>query len=100
MLNFLFWVQKIDAYCPQGHHSSKTNKNIKRKVFDRNFSKSQESRPQPFEYFKNFETSNKSQKNYKNNKCDRRSCHNCIPYRLRLLGSILATRVNTPNFST
>ena len=47
----------MDIYYPQSHQSSfKPDKCIKEKVFDRNFSKSQEYRPQPPQRFKNIKT--------------------------------------------
>ena len=97
--NLLFSVQEIDTYCPWGHQSSpKADKCTKKKVFNRNFFRSQKSRPQPPQYYENTKTLDMPQKNHRNIKNDKRGHGDCGPCGPRLSGFILATGVNINNF--
>ena len=90
----------MDACYSQGHQSSlKGKKRTKEKVFNQNFSMSQERKPQFFLCFKNNETFDRLLNNHKNNRHNKRCPHDSDSCSLRLQGFTLAIRVNMTNFS-
>ena len=90
----------MDAYCLWCHQSSaKADKCIKEKVFNQNFSKSQDSRFQPPQGSENIKTSDRSHKDHRNNKYNRNGYCNYGFCGLKSASFTLATRVNTTNTS-
>ena len=90
----------MDACCLWCHQSSaKADKCTKEKVFNQNFSKSQDSRFQPPQGSKNIKTLDRSPKNNRNNKQNRNNYCDYGFCGLKPASFIPATRVNITNTS-